>query len=880
MKNLLDSVKALGRVRLAIMGAVAVSVLGIIGVLAFWRGGTRMALLYGGLELRESSQIIEQLGAQHIPYELTGQGTEVFVPAEVVPRARVLLAREGLPSGGSVGYEIFDRGNGLATTEFEQNINETRALEGEIARTIRAVNGVRGARVHLVLPRREPFSRAPQEAQASVLLTIAGEARIDREGVQAIVNLVAAAVPGLKPNNIAIIDNRGNMLARAGVAIVAAVASSTEEIRHSTEMRLSRAVEEMLERTVGSGRVRAEAAVEMDFDHLQEVQERYDPDGQVLRSQQSVSSNSKSTDVNTNVSVQNSLPNADAANGTAGTQESRQEETTNYEIGKIVRTITREQPQIHRISVAVMVDGITEPGADGRPGWHARDAEELREIASLVKGAIGYSEQRGDHVEVISMRFASNDSSPAPETSGWLAGKLESSDLLRLADVLTFGVLGSVGLIFIVRPIIVRLASGSPLLAPEAQNAAPDEINTSGPSSVNVLPSSSSVDYIQDQSMISIAPIEDQIGHSTIRNVAELVHKHPEQGLRIVRGWLNEELQMEAAEKASNLRGTKKAAILMLALGETHCKQLLEMMREDEISEISGAMSLLGTVRADTVESLCLEFMEAMEVPGTLIGSFESTERLLQKALPPERVTQIMEEIRGSEGRTTWDKLGKVSEDVLASYLKNEYPQTVAVILSKLRPEHAARVLALLPESFAIEVIARMLRMDSVRKEVLDGVERTLRTDFMSNLSRSSRRDAHEMMADIFNSLDRQVERRFMSAMEQRDRDAAERIRSLMFTFDDLQRLSPAAMQVLMRSIEKEKLPIALKGASDAIRSFFLSNLSERAGRMLKDEIDAIGPVKLRDVDHAQAGIVALARDLAARGEIEIPDSKQEELVY
>ena len=338
--------------------------------------------------------------------------------------------------------------------------------------------------------------------------------------------------------------------------------------------------------------------------------------------------------------------------------------------------------------------------------------------------------------------------------------------------------------------------------------------------------------------------------------------------------------QMQAAEDTSHLPGIQKAAILMLALGESHCKQLFEMMGEDEITQISCAMSLLGSVHADTVERLSLEFMEAMEVPGILIGSFESTERLLQRALPPERVAQIMEEIRGSEGRTTWDKLGKVSEEVLASYLKNEYPQTAAVILSKMRAEHAARVLALLPESFAIEVIARMLRMDSIQKEVLDGVERTLRTDFISNLARSSRRDAYEMMANIFNSLDRQVEQRFMSAMEQRDRDAAERIRSLMFTFDDLQRLSPAAMQALMRSIEKEKLPIALKGASDAIRSLFFSNLSERAGRMLKDEIDAMGPVKLRDVDHAQAAIVALARDLAAKGEIEIGNSGPEDLVY
>jgi flagellar motor switch protein FliG len=227
-----------------------------------------------------------------------------------------------------------------------------------------------------------------------------------------------------------------------------------------------------------------------------------------------------------------------------------------------------------------------------------------------------------------------------------------------------------------------------------------------------------------------------------------------------------------------------------------------------------------------------------------------------------------------------WDKLGNVNEAVLANYLKNEYPQTVAVVLSKVRPDHAARVLGLLPESFAMEVVMRMLRMESVQKEVLDGVERTLRAEFMSNLARSTRRDAHEMMAEIFNNLDRSTETRFIAALEERNREAAERIKSLMFTFNDLQRLSPPALQTLMRSIEKEKLPIALKGASEKIRDMFLKNLSERAGRMLRDEIDGLGPVKLRDVDEAQAGIVLIAKELAAQGQIEIGESQDEELVY
>jgi flagellar motor switch protein FliG len=337
---------------------------------------------------------------------------------------------------------------------------------------------------------------------------------------------------------------------------------------------------------------------------------------------------------------------------------------------------------------------------------------------------------------------------------------------------------------------------------------------------------------------------------------------------------------MAPSDDYRQINGPQKVAMLMLALGEDTSGRLFSLMHEDEIKEVSAAMAQLGAVRAEIVERLCVEFSERMGTTGNLVGSFETTERMLQKTLPRERVAQIMEEIRGPAGRTMWDKLGNVSETVLANYLKNEYPQTVAVVLSKVKPDHAARVLGLLPEAFAMEVVTRMLRMESVQRDVLDSVERTLRAEFMSNLARSARRDAHELMADIFNNLDRQTETRFMAALEERNRDAAERIKGLMFTFNDLQRLAGSAIQILIRSVEKEKLPIALKGASETIRDMFLKNLSERAAKMLREEIEALGPVKLRDVDEAQAAVVAVAKELAAQGQIEIGESQDEELVY
>jgi flagellar motor switch protein FliG len=334
-------------------------------------------------------------------------------------------------------------------------------------------------------------------------------------------------------------------------------------------------------------------------------------------------------------------------------------------------------------------------------------------------------------------------------------------------------------------------------------------------------------------------------------------------------------------EDIRSLSGAERAAIFLLSLGEEHSAKLWQMMDEDEIKEVSQLMSTLGTVSSSLVEKLLVDFVSQMSSTGSLMGSYESTERLLARMMPGEKVGQIMEEIRGPAGRTMWDKLGNVNESVLANYLKNEYPQTVAVVLSKIKPEHAARVLAALPEEFALEVVQRMLRMESVQKDILDKVEQTLRVEFMSNLARTAKRDAHEMMADIFNNFDRQTENRFITSLEERSRDSAERIKALMFTFEDLGKLDPGSIQTLLRHIEKDKLALALKGATDSLRDVFFSNISERAGKILREDMEALGPVRLKDVDEAQMRMVNAAKDLANKGEIMIASKQgEDELIY
>lgn len=329
------------------------------------------------------------------------------------------------------------------------------------------------------------------------------------------------------------------------------------------------------------------------------------------------------------------------------------------------------------------------------------------------------------------------------------------------------------------------------------------------------------------------------------------------------------------------LSGQQKAAILVMALDEERSSSLFSLMDEEEIKELSVIMVSLGKVNSSIIEQLISEFNEKINTTGGLVGTYESTERLLAKTLDKEKVTAIMEEIRGPAGRTMWDKLGNVNEHVLANYLKNEYPQTIAVILSKIKAEHAAKVLALFPENFAMEIVMRMLRMDSVQKEVMDSLETTLRKEFMSTLSKSTRRDAHELIADIFNSLDRNTENRFMEALEERNRESAERVKALMFTFEDLTRIDSQGIQVLLRNVDKDKLAIALKGASETLKELFFNNMSSRAGKIIKEDMDAMGPVRMRDVEEAQQYVVSTAKDLANSGELIVSEGKDnDELVY
>jgi len=567
VNGFVQSLAKLGPLRLGLIGVAGLAVLGLMAFLALRTATPQMALLYADLDPRDGGSITDALDRQKIPYKVEANGTRILVPALEVGKLRLSLARQGLPSGGSIGYEIFDKGDSLTTTAFQQNINQLRALEGELARTIRQIQTVRAARVHLVLPKREPFARERADPQASVMLTMNGAGRLDREQVQAILHLVSAAVPGLSTRNISVVDNRGELLARAGEAVGGlGLAMNAEELRRAEALRLSRSVEELLERVVGPGRVRAEATVELDFERITINQESFDPEQQVVRSTQTVNEANKTTEQQSTTSVANNLPNPPSTNGNqAGSNESRNEETINYEIGKTVRSTVREAPILKRLSVAVLVDGVASRAADGTLAWAARSPDELGSMVQLVRAAVGFDEKRGDRVEVVNVRFLES-TPPEAEPAGLFGMQINAPEVVRMGETLVFGVVAALVLLLVVRPMLARLTDMATGSSSSAELALAEALGTVGPGGTLALPGSGGgmgtlgglpgVPALgpngellpalagpngEADSLISLSNIEGQMRASSLRKLNELVSRNTDETVTILRNWMQGE---------------------------------------------------------------------------------------------------------------------------------------------------------------------------------------------------------------------------------------------------------------------------------------------------------------------------------------------------
>lgn len=535
--------------RLAAMAGVGIGVLAFFIYLTSRMASPQMELLYGDLDLSDANQIVQRLQTDKVPYELRREGSEIWVPKDRKLEMRVRMAEHSLPGGGSVnmGYEVFDKSDALGSTSFMQNVNLVRALEGELARTIRTVDKVRSARVHLVTAKREMFSRETQEPSASVILTMQGNARLNAAQVRGIQHLIASAVPKLRPSRISIVDDKGTLLARGFDNDADMLAATAEEMRLNTESRLARTVEEMLERSLGPGRVRAEVSAEMDFDRIATTQELYDPNGQVVRSQVTVEENSNSNDSETpSVSVAQNLPDTsiNGAGGRSSSAQNRTQETVNFEISKTVRNHVKEMGIVKRLSVAVLVDGLHTTAPDGAKTYEARTAQELEQIAALVRSAVGYDANRGDVVEVINMRFAALDDGAAGDEVEKIFG-FERDFVEKVASNLGLSIVAILFLLLVLKPLVSRAvesmsAGGVPdgrrLLAD--QSAAPPALT--GPAAVPVpglaLPEEAELDEL-----IDLDKVEGRVKASSIRKIGEIVEKHPEEALSIIRNWMYQE---------------------------------------------------------------------------------------------------------------------------------------------------------------------------------------------------------------------------------------------------------------------------------------------------------------------------------------------------
>jgi flagellar M-ring protein FliF len=552
VNGLLTTLRNLGPARLGAVGLVLATTIGFFVFLSGRLATPSYGLLYGELDLRDSGQIVQKLEAMNVTYELRGDGAQILVPADQVARLRVAMAETGLPHGGSVGYEIFDKSEGLGTSSFVQNINHLRALEGELARTIGSIASVQGARVHLVLPKHELFSRERQEPSASIVLKTRGGDRLGKTQVGAIQHLVAAAVPGLHPGRVSIVDSEGNLLARGTEdGDSQSGEANNDELQIGTETRLSHNVEEMLERSLGAGKVRAEVHAEMDFDRITTNSESYDPDGQVVRSTQTTSEQSDSSDAGEQpVTVANNLPETQTSKPTAApaggrSKNGHNEETVNYEINKTVKSHVRETGSIKRLSVAVLVDGVYAVAADGSKTYQPRPAEELKQLTTLVRSAIGFNAERGDTVEVVNLRFITPEEPVAAAPDGYFG--LSKSELLRAGEPVALAIVGLLVMLLVVRPLIGRIleaAAAAPrsvaLAGPDGQRLLAGPVGTavaSVPAGIPAIARPSGLPDTVDQ-MIDISQVEGRVRASSIKKIGEIVEKHPEEAVAIVRSWM------------------------------------------------------------------------------------------------------------------------------------------------------------------------------------------------------------------------------------------------------------------------------------------------------------------------------------------------------
>lgn len=545
MNAMVQSLRDLSQLKLAVMIGTAVVMIGFFAYLSLRLTAPTMAPVFTAVPLEDGAKIIKELDAKAVPYELRANGTQILVPADQVDKVRLELAQIGLPSSGSlVGYEIFDKGDTLGTSNFVLSLNQLRALEGELSRTISSFDTVDAARVHLVMPKRELFTRDAAMPTASVALKLRGVSNLNKNEIAAVRHLVATAVPGLKPQHVTIVDSRGVLLAKGqdeASGDNSAASEEAEDYRVAYEKRVRETIERLLEQSVGMGKVKAEVHADIDFDRIVTNQEKYDPEGQVARSVQSVTESEKSNERSNDgsVSVGNQLPSAQTGTGSSGdasqSDRNRSEETTNFEISKMVMNSVKETGTVKRLSVAVLVDGIY-TGEGEKLAYAPRSDEQLKQLQELVESAIGYDSTRGDDVKVVNMQFAQNT------TDLFATGPLDwlKQDLTSIIQTLVLGGVAILAILLVIRPLVARAIESA------EQSRKDDELDQAALAAPSIAArltdqsrASSLGDEEDEEDMINIDRIQGKLKSSSYNKINAMVEKHPEETAQIFRLWLN-----------------------------------------------------------------------------------------------------------------------------------------------------------------------------------------------------------------------------------------------------------------------------------------------------------------------------------------------------
>ncbi|TNC13038.1 flagellar M-ring protein FliF [Methylobacterium terricola] len=551
MKPVLDLVAKLGPARLAAMGAVTLALIGFFAFVILRVSRPEMGVLYTDLSVQDAGAVVRDLEAKGIRYETKGDaGQTVLAPRADLARLRMDLASKGLPSAGGVGYEIFDKGDAFSSTSFVQNVNHLRALEGELARSIRAIGRVQAARVHLVLPEKRLFSRDRESPSAAIVVRLAGE--LDPGQVRAVRHLVASAVEGLKPERISIVDERGRLLADGARGAEDQAGIGLEERQTGLERRLRNQVEEIVAGIVGQGRARVQVTAELDANRIESRSETFDPESRVVRSTQTRTESQQSQSTEGGVTVGNELPGANQGQQNQGPREAsnKNEETTNYEISRVTRTEVNEGGRVKRLSVAVLIDGTYAAGPDGKAAYAPRPAAELERITTLVRTAVGYDKARGDQVEVVNLRFAETPAVPELQEQGLLASLMQPTkeDVLRIAEMTVLFLLGLVVLMTVVRPLVARVVTadvpalasvsilkGEPGLMLAVEGGAAGLAGSGGSSGAEIaLPES------QAGRLVEFAKINGKVQAQTIERVVDIVKTNPAETVEVLRTWIND----------------------------------------------------------------------------------------------------------------------------------------------------------------------------------------------------------------------------------------------------------------------------------------------------------------------------------------------------